>query len=131
MSDVIKLKLPTKPEYVSLARLSASSICTNMGFNIEDIEDIKVSLGEACNNAVIHSKSDKEFDVNFYIHKDRLEVEVIDYGKGFNVEDYKEPDLKNLKGSGLGIYLIKSLMDDFEINKTDDGMKLKFLKYIG
>ncbi len=131
MIDIIKLKLPTKPEYVSLARLAASSICTNIGFDIDDIEDIKVSLGEACNNAVIHSESDKEFDVNFYIYEDKLEIEVIDYGKGFDLDSYKEPDLKNLKGSGLGIYLIKSLMDDIEINKTDNGTKLKFLKYIG
>ncbi len=55
MKDCISLTLPTKSEYVSVARLTASVVANNMGFDIESIEDIKVAVGEACNNAVLHA----------------------------------------------------------------------------
>ncbi len=61
----ITLSLPSKAEYVSVARLTASVIANNMGFNIEEVEDIKVAVGEACNNAVLHGKCDQDrFNLN-------------------------------------------------------------------
>ncbi len=65
MKDKVCLSIPTKSEYVSVARLTSSVIANNMGFDIEDIEDIKVAVGEACNNAVLHT-NDKDHTI--YLH---------------------------------------------------------------
>ena len=50
LKDKIELTLPNKPEYVSIARLTASVIANNMGFAIKEIEDIKVEIGEEGTN---------------------------------------------------------------------------------
>ncbi len=50
--DIFKLTIPSKPDYISVARLTSSAIANKIGFNIEDIEDIKVSIAEACINAL-------------------------------------------------------------------------------
>lgn len=132
MSDTISIKLPSKPEYVSIARLTASVLGNNIGFDIEEIEDIKVAVGEACNNAILHGDSEENyFELNFDVKEDRINIEVKDNGNGFKEEAYTEPDLENPKENGLGIFIMKSLMDEVEIvGKNGDGTKLVMTKYL-
>lgn len=131
-NDVISIKLPSKAEYVSIARLAASVISNTVGFDIEDIDDIKVAVGEACNNAVLHGKSEDEvYEIAFKLSEEKVHIEVKDNGIGFDEEKYEEPDLDNLKGNGLGIYIMKSLMDEVDIIANDkEGTTLKLVKYL-
>jgi len=131
-NDVITIKLPSKAEYVSIARLAASVISNTVGFDIEDIDDIKVAVGEACNNAVLHGKSEEEiYEIAFKLSDEKIHIEVKDNGIGFDEEKYEEPDLDNLKGNGLGIYIMKSLMDEVDIIANDkEGTTLKLVKYL-
>lgn len=132
MKDKICLSIPTKSEYVSVARLTSSVVANNMGFDIEDIEDIKVAVGEACNNAVLHTEDNKHtFDLSFIAESEKLVIEVKDSGKGFSMDNYEEPDLAHPKEHGLGIFIMKSLMDDLEIeSKINEGTSIKMTKYL-
>jgi serine/threonine-protein kinase RsbW len=132
MKDSVSITLPSKSEYVSIARLTASVIANNIGFDIEEIEDIKVAVGEACNNAVIHGNDlDSKFNIEFKILSDKFTVEVSDNGKGFEITEYSEPDLMNPKENGLGIFIMKSLMDEVEIKSlVDTGTSIIMSKYI-
>jgi len=131
-NDVITIKLPSKAEYVSIARLAASVISNTVGFDIEEIDDIKVAVGEACNNAVLHGHSEEEvYEINFRLSDEKIHIEVKDNGIGFDEEKYEEPDLNNLKGNGLGIYIMKSLMDEVDILPNgEEGTTLKLIKYL-
>lgn len=131
-NDVITIKLPSKAEYVSIARLAASVISNTVGFDIEEIDDIKVAVGEACNNAVLHGRSEHEvYEINFMLSDEKIHIEVKDNGVGFDEDKYEEPDLDNLKGNGLGIYIMKSLMDEVDILPNGkDGTVLKLIKYL-
>jgi serine/threonine-protein kinase RsbW len=128
--DNISLELPAKSEYVSIARLTASVIANRIGFDVEEIEDIKVAVGEACNNAVIHGNNlDAKFNIEFTVSEDSLKIEITDRGEGFSFEDYKEPDLENPKENGLGIFIMKTLMDDVTIDIGDgNGTKITLIK---
>lgn len=109
--DIISMNIPAKPEFVGVARITASSIATRVGFDVEQIEDIKVSVAEACTNAIQHSENG-EFVLKFEIYPEKLSISIIDDGVGIKEEDVKEPKLGELKEGGLGIFIIKSLMDD-------------------
>ncbi len=125
----VKVSLPSKPQYVSIARMTSSVIANKIGFNIEDIEDIKVAVGEACNNAVIHGCEDSNFNVEFTISSDKVIIEVRDEGKGFEVDKCPCPDICNPKEGGLGIFIIKSLMDDVEVKSSPGkGTIIKMIK---
>jgi len=128
----ITLSLPSKAEYVSVARLTASVIANNMGFNIEDVEDIKVAVGEACNNAVLHGKCDQDrFHIDFEVYEEEFTVIVKDTGNGFDFIEYKEPDLNNPRENGLGLFIMKSLMDDVEVTSSiEDGTCIRMVKKI-
>lgn len=133
MNEVVTIQLPSKAEYVSIARLTASVIANNSGFDFEDIEDIKVAVGEACNNAVLHSGSQNEtFEIVFHVNQNQLSIEIKDQGNGFEIKDYHEPDLENPQVGGLGIFIMKSLMDEVElISEPNKGTAIKLIKNIG
>ena len=129
MNDKVEISIPNKPEYVSVARLSASVIANNIGFDIEDVEDIKVAVGEVCNNSVIHGKESSNINLLFIIEDNKFIVEVIDKGNGFNFNEYEKPDLDNYQGTGLGIFIMESLMDQVEINTImGNGTKIRLIK---
>ena len=48
MADLIRFSVPGKPEYVGVVRLAISSAANTAGFDVEDIEDIKVAVSEVC-----------------------------------------------------------------------------------
>ncbi|EKE27037.1 MAG: RsbW [uncultured bacterium (gcode 4)] len=126
MNDTVNLSLPSKPEYVSVARLTASFVANKMGFDIEAIEDIKLAVGEACNNAVLHSGSKDTYNLEFRQSEETLFVEIKDFGNGFNFSDYHEPSLEDPQESGLGLFIIKSLMDEVVV-ETEKGSGTKII----
>lgn len=131
--DSIKLSVPNKAEYVSVVRLTTSAIASRMGFDIEEIEDIKVAIAEACTNTLEHGLDNegKNFDIDFDMYADKLAITVKDTGKGFNVDNVKELKVEDLGEGGLGIFIINSLMDEVEI--IGDGEKsteIRMIKYI-
>jgi len=130
MMEHIKISLPGKPEYVSIARLTASVIANQMGFNIDDVEDIKVAVGEACNNAVLHGKSHEEvFEIQFEVQEKRMVIEVRDNGNGFDLDEYQAPDPGELRENGLGIFIMKALMDEVDfIPVQNNGTTIRLVK---
>ncbi|MGL5640888.1 MAG: anti-sigma B factor RsbW [Paraclostridium sp.] len=129
--ETIKMEVTANPEYVSIIRLTVSGIANKIGFSLDDIEDIKVAVSEACTNAIKHSLDDK-FLVQFSILEKGLTIEVQDKGTGYDVESLQEPDLANPKEGGLGLFIIKTLMDEVStISNTNEGTKIKMTKYLG
>lgn len=136
IKDEIKLSIPNKPEYVSVARLTVSAIANRIGFDIERIEDIKVAVAEACTNAITHGINECDnFEVSFLIDENKLTVKVCDSGSGCAVKEIKNPDLNHLnneKEGGLGIFIIRSLMDEVEITSSIGcGTTITMIKYMG
>lgn len=119
--DIVKLSIPNKPDYISVVRLTSSSICSNMGFNIEDIEDVKVAISEACINALnMIGNLYKELNIVFEIEKDKLVINME------NVSSPKILDKEFSEESQLGLLIIESLMDKVEFSHTG----VKMIKYI-
>ena len=137
MKDNFKLVVPGKPEYVGAVRLAVSSLANNVGFDIEAIEDIKVAVSEACTNIVRHGKSDPnegddiEYQVSCVICDESICISVIDNGPGYDTNNYKEPKLPSEEEGGLGIFIIRALMDDVEVeSEIGKGTQIKMVKYI-
>ncbi|MBP3041004.1 anti-sigma B factor RsbW [Bacillaceae bacterium Marseille-Q3522] len=138
--DYIGMKIPAKPEFVSVVRLTLSGIASRMEFAYEDIEDLKIAVSEACTNAVQHAyKQNKrgEVTVGFRLYEDRLEVTISDNGESKNIQDVhlkKVPYNKNdsfeaLREGGLGLYLMETLMDEVVIHQNE-GVTVIMTKYL-
>lgn len=138
-TDLIEVKFPARAEYVSVIRLMVSGIAHRMGFDYDAIEDIKIAVAEACTNAVNHAyEHDKgEVKIRCEVLEDRLVFSVKDDGQGFDINRVqaqvgpieKEQRIEDLDEGGLGLFLMKSLMDNVEIQK-DNGVVVKMSKFL-
>ncbi|SDZ13317.1 serine/threonine-protein kinase RsbW [Evansella caseinilytica] len=141
ISDFIEMKIPAKPEYVGVVRLTVSGIANRLGYTYDDIEDIKISVAEACTNVVNHAykESSKEpvILITCGIFADRMEVSVTDQGGAVDVNSLKngecpvQPDMviEELREGGLGLFLIETLMDKVEIS-GDSGVMIVMTKFL-
>ena len=110
----VELKIPRKPEFIKLARATAWALAAQLDFLVVQADDIKLAVGEACTNAVEHVPQDQSdaILVRFEVDPQRLTVEVVDHGPGFDVTQpvaYEEND------GGLGLVIIRSVMDEVDI----------------
>ena len=113
--DTINLSIPKKAEYISIVRLTASGLANIMSLNIDDIEDIKVCVGEACINSLI-TKDNKKISVIFEREEEKIIVKISD-----TLEIIPE-DIKEKRDRDLGLLIIKSLMD--EVKFTHNGIEM-------
>ena len=94
------------------------------GHEVSDIEvsEIVLALDEMCSNLMIHShhcNPDEMFELNIYVDGNNpLVFELVDDGSFFDINQFKEPALNNIihekRKGGLGIRLVKSIMDKIE-----------------
>jgi serine/threonine-protein kinase RsbW len=133
MPDTMILSVPGKAEYVSTVRLAVSSLAVKSGFDVEAIEDIKVAVSEACSNILCHSNIGEEhlYRVECTLSKGRIEITVVDDGDGFDTNSYEEPNPDCLQVGGLGIYIIKALMDEVYVDSHDGtGTLIRMIKRV-
>lgn len=129
--ETIKMEITSNPQYVGIVRLTTSGIANKVGFCLEDIEDMKVAISEACTNAIKHSL-DNKFYIEYKIFENGLTIQVTDKGKGYNVDSVDKPNLSEPKESGLGLFIIESLMDEVKIESSvDNGTTITMTKYLG
>ena len=125
----VSLTIPSMPEFVGVVRLAISGIAARMNFTIDEIEDIKISVSEACTNAIQHAygtapNPEKDFiDIKAYLTDDNLDIVVKDYGQGFDLSIIGTPEQreksKEKMGLGLGLTFIKSLMDNANFESVE------------
>ncbi|MCL2492479.1 MAG: ATP-binding protein [Clostridiales bacterium] len=125
MTDILNMTVPGKPEYVATVRMTAAALAMNAGFDIEAIEDIKVAISEACTNIILHGDEPgtseelhlekTKYEVRFEIDGDELSIYVEDHGVGYDPGRYTDPVPGEIKSGGLGIFIVKTLMDEVDI----------------
>lgn len=137
--EVIELKFPCKAKYVGISRLLVAGIASRMNFTYDEIEEIKIGVGEACVNVIHHAycppSPGDEIVIRCIVYPNKLVTIVKDTGQGFDskfVQEYVEcSDLKQPDKVGLGIFLIKTVMDEVEYDTNmPHGTQVRMVKYI-
>ncbi|MCH8325665.1 MAG: ATP-binding protein [Bacteroidetes bacterium] len=89
------------------------------GFSSNEIEDIVLAVDEACTNIIehsYHSKPNLDIEISVSFTKSNIVIRIIDYGETFETSSFKDLNLelyhKQRRVGGLGVYLMKTLMDD-------------------
>ena len=115
-----------------------SEAARQFGFNEEDIANIVLAVDEACTNIIKHSYQyapDKEIVIAILRNNGTFEVKIKDNGKSFNPDELTTPDLKrNLsqhRRGGLGVYLMRKLMDKVEYSfVSGHNNEVSLVKYL-
>ena len=131
----VRLRIPARPEYITLCRLALTGISRLRPLGEETLADLKLALTEACSNSVRHAygNDNGSVDIRYELHPDRLVIEVADDGAGFEpAEPGGASAGDELAEGGLGIAIIRSIADDVEIGagEAGRGSRLRFVKVL-
>ena len=111
----IELRIPRRPEFVKLARCTAWSLAAQLDFLVSQADDIKLAVGEACTNAIEHlpASAPEDLMVRFTVAPEKLVIEVVDNGPGFDPSRVGDCDCDET--GGLGLVIIRSIMDEVDV----------------
>lgn len=132
----VSLTIPARPEYITLCRLALSGLAQLRPLSEETLADLKLALTEACSNSVRHAyagpSEDGRVEVLYELHPDRVVVEVRDEGGGFELDEPAPTNGGDLSEGGLGIAIIRAIVDELEIGPTQTGRgsRLRFTKLL-
>ena len=128
---VVELSIPAKAEYIVLCRLALTGLARPRALDPEVLADLKLALTEACSNSIRHAYGDGSgmVEVRYELAADRLSIEVLDEGSGFDPEAAGRVD-DELDEGGLGIAIIRALVDELEIDSDGAGSTLRFTKFL-
>lgn len=102
-------------------------IAEEMGFSDKEIYSIELATDEACTNIIEHAyggEGDNELEIYCDDQNGKLKIVLHDWGKPFDPESVAEPNLNatlsERKIGGLGLYLMRKLMDDVVYETSAD-----------
>ncbi len=122
--------LPTHRESLDIAEKIISDLKDKYNINNAKYYNILIAVTEAINNAINHGNQlDKNKQIHFEIfsNEEVIKIIIIDEGRGFNPNALEDCTKKEnlLKESGRGIYIMKSLSDEFSLTPTTNGTKFQ------
>lgn len=128
--EIVQLSSPSLPKSISLLRQKAMDFAATSPLSSEDLMDLELAIGEACSNAVRHGSPDGklgEVCVRYMMKENALVVEISDHGCGFDPELVPPPVPEQMAEGGLGIYLMRKLVDVVEF-EFDAGTTVRLTK---
>lgn len=127
----VLVNIPSNPVFERVVRASADEVGQAIGLTPDRIEDLKLAVSEAVNNAIEHGNGrqiSKLVEVVFMLDQEKLEVRIRDEGEGTEQEQMdfgrrvvEETNLEAGMHRGFGMYLINALVDDCEVSSSQQG----------
>ncbi|HKN22318.1 MAG TPA: ATP-binding protein [Terracidiphilus sp.] len=128
-------KLSSTMESVAVVEEAADQLAVAAGLDEDQRFHIAMAVREAAINAVLHGNeydSTRQIEVTLENTGEDLKISIADQGRGFDPEKVPDP-LKQenlLRGTGRGIFLIRSLMDEVHFRQLHPGTELTLVKHL-
>jgi serine/threonine-protein kinase RsbW len=113
------VQFAAKFEYLDEIRGFVGGIARTGGFSDKDVYNIQLATDEAASNIIEHAYEkvkDGVLELSCGVRDDLITIILIDHGESFDPSEIPLPDLKadlsDRKIGGLGIFLMRKLMDD-------------------
>lgn len=142
--SLLRLRVPSRSEHVGEMRGAIAGMLCGLPLSDEARADILLAVGEACNNAIIHGKAEREDDAlevvcrvasNTGRRPRRLEIDVQNPGNGFHpgrdTAVFAMPKAEDFTDHGRGLPLMRILMDDVQVLSVNGNTIVRLTKDLG
>ncbi len=134
--DEVELVIPMGADFELLAANTVEQIARRLHFTLEATNQIKTAIVEACINASEHSLSpDRKIYQRFLVEDDKLVITI--GSRGLVPTNLSAPDREQQareaekdQRRGWGLKLIRTLMDEVDFERVDEGTSLRMTKYL-
>jgi serine/threonine-protein kinase RsbW len=135
----IHLEFTSAFEMLDILQVVSDQVCKEVGLDEDAVHWVSVAVRESVANAIKHGNQGdraKRVFVDFVTTvggSPELMITVRDQGAGFDPEAIADPLAPEnlLKGSGRGIFLIRSFMDEVILQRAaEGGMEMRMIKRV-
>ena len=121
------VQFPAKFDFLDQIREFVGSLARANGFADKDVYNIQLATDEAASNIIEHAYEgsvDGVLDISCGMNPEGLIIVLVDHGEPFDPSEVPVPDLQadlaERKIGGLGIFLMRKLMDDVQYRSNAD-----------
>ncbi len=126
--SLMELRIPNKPEFLRVVRLLVSGYASRWPLSIDEVENLKVAVSEACNHAIqtaVDTGQEEYIQIKCWHESDGIVFEINDSGRRADGVAEEQDEF------GLGMLLIRTLMDQVEVkSRPEKGAKVTMKKLI-
>ena len=120
--EMIRLTVPASLEYVRIVRLTASGVASRLGFDIEDLEDLRVAVDELA-SILVEAVDGGELTVNFAVLDDALRIE----GEATLPADRAE---RVVRADDLTAQILAAVVDEWELDTQGGRVRFSCLRRV-
>ncbi len=124
-SDHIHIRIPAHPAHLKQIRAMTAKVVAAAGLAEKEAGSVILAVDEACSNIIKHCCKDdptRSIDVTATIDRDSICLTLVDNGKPFDIDFIKSRDIREIKPGGLGVHIIRQVMDVVEYSHTPEGL---------
>ena len=134
-SGRLSFSLSSTMESVSEVEAAADKLAGEAGLDEDERFRVTMAVREAAVNAVLHGNDydpAKQITASFENNGRSLIFTIADQGKGVDPETLPDPLAPEnlLRGTGRGIFLIRSFMDEVHFRQLQPGTELTLVKHL-
>jgi len=133
----VEFNITSDSDRLAEVRDKAKNLSLAIGFGPEDAQRILLAIDEALANVIKHAYEgvpQKPIDIKMapvsQEGREGILVEICDEGKQVDPSQIRGRDLEDIRPGGLGVYLMKTVMDRVVYSKRSCGMKLEMVKFL-
>ena len=101
-----------------------------------EVHSMVLAVDEVCANLMIHSNQcspDHFIEVQIDVKSNKKVIfDILDKGIGFDIREHPEPDIQDIihsrKKGGVGLMLVKRIMDEIDFTKKDGFSIVRLIK---
>jgi serine/threonine-protein kinase RsbW len=119
-ADEVRLAVPAAPEYARIARLTVSGLATRLGFTYDEVEDLRIAVGEACSLLLGAGGRQGTLTLVYALTGDSIAIEAIgDFTDGDGTD--------RADAIGLTDQILQAVVDEHEVD--DAGWRVRMVKH--
>jgi serine/threonine-protein kinase RsbW len=133
----VELKIPCQAEFIGVARLVILGVASRTSFSYDEVEDLRLAVGEACTSAIERAenagKPDSVISIRCSTEPDRMTITVADSLPLDNGAASKTASANDLpEEQTIGALLMEILVDEIHSESTrENGTSITMVKYLG
>lgn len=112
VQDEIRLAVPATPEFLRLARVTASGLASRLKFSYDEVEDLRLAIDELCFVLIGSRGRPGTVDIRYAVRSDALEV----VGVGNFDDDQTDPMLVSFSRQ-----ILAALVDEYAVYRDERG----------
>lgn len=114
--DQVVLSLPAAPEFVRLARLTCAGLATRVGMGYDEVEDLRIAVGEACSLLIGRGRRRGTLTLTFGLEPDAVRVAVAGSFDGPADDGAVDADLSD--------QILEAVVDEHAVDVAGDRVTL-------